>query len=118
MSQPGTNLSVGRLVFDGLRQGCAPASERRRMSRLVVVSNRVATNEGAASGGLAVALRSGLSGEPALWFGWSGERIARHTGLLTERRVKHRGGCAASGDALRHRKWACHQPLRLSRVVT
>jgi trehalose 6-phosphate synthase len=57
------------------------------MSRLVVVSNRVATTEGAASGGLAVALRSGLRGEPALWFGWSGERIARHTGLLTERRV-------------------------------
>jgi trehalose 6-phosphate synthase len=57
------------------------------MSRLVVVSNRVATTEGAASGGLAVALRSGLRGEPALWFGWSGERVARHTGDLTERRL-------------------------------
>ena len=57
------------------------------MSRLVVVSNRVATTEGATSGGLAVALRSGLSGEPALWFGWSGHRVDRHTGELTERRV-------------------------------
>src|SRR5450759_3504177 len=56
------------------------------MSRLVVVSNRVATTEGATSGGLAVALRSGLRGEPALWFGWSGERSARHTGELTTRR--------------------------------
>ena len=57
------------------------------MSRLVVVSNRVATTEGATAGGLAVALRSGLRGEPALWFGWSGERVARHTGELTERRL-------------------------------
>ena len=57
------------------------------MGRLVVVSNRVATTEGATSGGLAVALRSGLRGEPALWFGWSGERALRHTGELTERRL-------------------------------
>jgi trehalose 6-phosphate synthase len=57
------------------------------MSRLVVVSNRVATTEGATSGGLAVALRSGLRGEPALWFGWSGEVAPRHTGELQARRV-------------------------------
>ncbi|HZZ90173.1 MAG TPA: trehalose-6-phosphate synthase [Caulobacteraceae bacterium] len=57
------------------------------MSRLVVVSNRVATSEAAAAGGLAVALTSGLRGEPAMWFGWSGERIARHTGELTTREV-------------------------------
>ena len=57
------------------------------MSRLVVVSNRVATTPAAAAGGLAVALGSGLRGEPALWFGWSGERIWRHTGELTSRRV-------------------------------
>ncbi len=58
------------------------------MSRLVVVSNRVATTEGAASGGLAVALGSGLRGEPALWFGWSGERVPHHTGELTCRRIR------------------------------
>jgi trehalose 6-phosphate synthase len=57
------------------------------MSRLVVVSNRVATTQSAAAGGLAVALGSGLQGEPALWFGWSGERTWRHTGELTQRRV-------------------------------
>ena len=57
------------------------------MSRLVVVSNRVATTQSAAAGGLAVALGSGLRGEPALWFGWSGERTCRHTGELTQRKV-------------------------------
>jgi trehalose 6-phosphate synthase len=57
------------------------------MSRLVVVSNRVATTEGVTSGGLAVALRSGLAGDPALWFGWSGERVAAYTGDVTQRRV-------------------------------
>jgi trehalose 6-phosphate synthase len=57
------------------------------MSRLVVVSNRVATSEGATSGGLAVALSSGLAGEPALWFGWSGERVRKYTGVLNAHRV-------------------------------
>jgi trehalose 6-phosphate synthase len=57
------------------------------MSRLVVVSNRVATAEVAMSGGLAVALSSGLRGEPALWFGWSGQRTHRFTGELSSRRL-------------------------------
>jgi trehalose 6-phosphate synthase len=58
------------------------------MSRLVVVSNRVASDEAATSGGLAVALRSGLSGgQPVLWFGWSGERAPTYSGLLTARRL-------------------------------
>jgi trehalose 6-phosphate synthase len=57
------------------------------MSRLVVVSNRVATTEGAAAGGLAVALKSGLGEGTVLWFGWSGERTARYTGVLTSRRL-------------------------------
>ncbi|HUP91566.1 MAG TPA: trehalose-6-phosphate synthase [Solimonas sp.] len=44
------------------------------MSRLVVVSNRVAPLRGAASaGGLAVALSQALGAEPSLWFGWSGK---------------------------------------------
>lgn len=46
------------------------------MSRLVVVSNRVATprraNSGA-QGGLAVALQSALTEWGGVWFGWSGE---------------------------------------------
>ena len=46
------------------------------MSRLVVVSNRVATPRHARSGsqgGLAVALQAALEERGGLWFGWSGE---------------------------------------------
>lgn len=42
------------------------------MSRLVVVSNRVADPRKAAAGGLAVALGDALSTNGGLWFGWSG----------------------------------------------
>ena len=45
------------------------------MSRLIIVSNRVApVNEGkATSGGLAVALLAGMRRSGGIWFGWSGE---------------------------------------------
>ena len=49
------------------------------MSRLVVVSNRVALPEETRAGGLAVALRAALAEHGGLWFGWSG-RIAEDTG--------------------------------------
>ena len=42
------------------------------MSRLVVVSNRVADPRKAAAGGLAVALGDSLQQTGGLWFGWSG----------------------------------------------
>ncbi|HEX5286753.1 MAG TPA: alpha,alpha-trehalose-phosphate synthase (UDP-forming) [Polaromonas sp.] len=42
------------------------------MSRLVVVSNRVADPRNAAAGGLAVALGDALNAAGGLWFGWSG----------------------------------------------
>ena len=43
------------------------------MSRLVVVSNRVADpRKASAAGGLAVALGEALSSDGGLWFGWSG----------------------------------------------
>lgn len=42
------------------------------MSRLVVVSNRVADPRKAAAGGLAVALGDALNATGGLWFGWSG----------------------------------------------
>jgi len=42
------------------------------MSRLVVVSNRVADPGKTAAGGLAVALGDALSSTGGLWFGWSG----------------------------------------------
>lgn len=48
------------------------------MSRLVIVSNRVASprERGAKAGGLAVALQEALSKQGGLWFGWSGEIAA------------------------------------------
>lgn len=48
------------------------------MSRLVVVSNRVAVPEDGAAraGGLAVALREALEVNGGVWFGWSGKTAA------------------------------------------
>ncbi|WP_144152967.1 alpha,alpha-trehalose-phosphate synthase (UDP-forming) [Paraburkholderia sp. BCC1885] len=43
------------------------------MSRLVVVSNRIADPRKAAAGGLAVALKESLQRTGGLWFGWSGK---------------------------------------------
>ena len=43
------------------------------MSRLVVVSNRVADPRKTAAGGLAVALGDALNTTGGLWFGWSGD---------------------------------------------
>ena len=58
------------------------------MSRLVVVSNRVAAEQDAArAGGLSVAMRSALRAGPALWFGWSGERTPEFTGELKSYQV-------------------------------
>jgi trehalose 6-phosphate synthase len=42
------------------------------MDRLVIVSNRVASNLRADEGGLATALRAALHRRKAVWFGWSG----------------------------------------------
>ncbi len=49
------------------------------MSRLVVVSNRVADPRKAAAGGLAVALGDALHSTGGLWFGWSGTVQAEGT---------------------------------------
>src|SRR5579862_6885917 len=58
------------------------------MARLVVVSNRVVAAEDAArAGGLSVALRAALKAGPAMWFGWSGERVGEYTGELKTHRV-------------------------------
>ncbi|MFN3295414.1 alpha,alpha-trehalose-phosphate synthase (UDP-forming) [Caldimonas sp.] len=45
------------------------------MSRLVVVSNRVADPRKSAAGGLAVALGEALNDTGGLWFGWSGKIV-------------------------------------------
>jgi len=57
------------------------------VSRLVVVSNRVARpNEKDSAGGLAVALHAALAEQGGLWFGWSGKRVRVPSGdLHTER---------------------------------
>jgi trehalose 6-phosphate synthase len=50
------------------------------MSRLVVVSNRVANlSQASQSGGLAVALADALSEKGGLWFGWDGEVVKSGT---------------------------------------
>ena len=58
------------------------------MSRLVVVSNRVALPDQPQSGGLAVALQAALDETGGLWFGWSGRIASGQSGELHE---EHRG---------------------------
>ena len=55
------------------------------MSRLIVISNRVAVPKKGASanqGGLAVALQSALREHGGLWFGWSGETCETFDGAI------------------------------------
>jgi len=64
------------------------------MSRLVVVSNRVADPRKTAAGGLAVALAEVLNNTGGLWFGWSGKIIeASEDGSFPETAVHtHQAG--------------------------
>src|SRR5690606_15028656 len=57
-----------------------------QMSRLVVVSNRVALPNEDRAGGLAVALRAALADHGGLWFGWSGKRVRDANGELHRQR--------------------------------
>jgi trehalose 6-phosphate synthase len=57
------------------------------MSRLVVVSNRVALPGESRAGGLSVGLLSALKEHGGLWFGWSGRTVRGDSGLLHEQRV-------------------------------
>jgi len=54
------------------------------MSRLVIVSNRVALPDRPRSGGLAVALQAALDETGGLWFGWSGRIAREESGQLHE----------------------------------
>ncbi|MCR6662187.1 MAG: alpha,alpha-trehalose-phosphate synthase (UDP-forming) [Luteimonas sp.] len=54
------------------------------MSRLVIVSNRVAVPGENRAGGLAVALRAALEEQGGLWFGWSGKTVREASGALHE----------------------------------
>ena len=60
------------------------------MSRLVVVSNRVADPRRTAAGGLAVALADVLNNTGGLWFGWSGKVIEAEAGGRPGEGVMHR----------------------------
>jgi trehalose 6-phosphate synthase len=56
------------------------------MTRLVVVSNRVADpGAGQASGGLAVCLLDAMRQRGGLWFGWSGQLVADESGIAPSR---------------------------------
>jgi trehalose 6-phosphate synthase len=57
------------------------------MSRLVVVSNRVASPDETRAGGLAVALHAALEETGGLWFGWSGKIDPQHSGAIREQTV-------------------------------
>lgn len=54
------------------------------MSRLVVVSNRVAVPGEDRAGGLAVGLQAALRERGGLWFGWSGKVTREESGALHE----------------------------------
>jgi len=54
------------------------------MSRLVVVSNRVALPGESRAGGLAVGLEAALGTRGGLWFGWSGKVVREDSGRLHE----------------------------------
>jgi trehalose 6-phosphate synthase len=56
----------------------------RAMSRLVIVSNRVAVPDESAAGGLAVALQAALEETGGLWFGWSGRIDPETSGRIHE----------------------------------
>ena len=56
------------------------------MSRLVVVSNRVAIPGESRAGGLAVALQGALSERGGVWFGWSGKTVRGDSGEVHEQR--------------------------------
>lgn len=59
------------------------------LSRLIVISNRVAAPEGShsgAQGGLAVALQSALREMGGIWFGWSGGQTESFTGHVNLQR--------------------------------
>lgn len=71
------------------------------MSRIVVVSNRVAvpSEGGARAGGLEVALRSFLKRNHGVWFGWSGRLAAKGEEAL--RSVEHGGITYVTTDLTR-----------------
>lgn len=54
------------------------------MSRLVVVSNRVALPDQSRAGGLAVGIEAALREHGGVWFGWSGRNAREESGAVNE----------------------------------
>jgi hypothetical protein len=67
-----------------------------RMSRLIVVSNRVnppnPAEGGEGVGGLAMALAAALREYSGIWFGWSGKTVPEFTGQLNMQKDRRRHG--------------------------
>jgi trehalose 6-phosphate synthase len=60
------------------------------VSRLIVISNRVAAASGelsSARGGLSVALTAALRESRGIWFGWSGKQTEKFTGQIDVNRI-------------------------------
>ena len=93
----------------------AKRARRFIMSRLVIVSNRVAVPGVVSAGGLAVALQAALEETGGLWFGWSG-RIDRRppAGCTRHASGKHP---LHDGRPLQARPRRLLQRLRQSHVV-
>lgn len=70
------------------------------MSRLVVVSNRIAPPDehAASAGGLAVGILGALKAAGGLWFGWSGETGNEDQPLKKVKRVTLRGPLLTSAN--------------------
>ena len=88
-----------RAVFAFAAPGSEAGSNKEHsLSRLVVVSNRVAipTQKGTA-GGLAVALKEAFDAYPGLWFGWSGKVAAQPS---AQPRIVDKGRRAICVDGL------------------
>ena len=64
------------------------------MSRLVVVSNRVALPGESRAGGLAVGLEAALGTRGGIWFGWSGKVVREEADSCTA----GRGECVRTMD--------------------
>jgi trehalose 6-phosphate synthase len=60
--------------------------ERHPVSRLVIVSNRVALPKESRAGGLAAAMEAALSETGGLWFGWSGRIVQASARELRQQR--------------------------------
>jgi trehalose 6-phosphate synthase len=59
------------------------------VSRLVVVSNRVAQPKETRAGGLASAMQAALAEQGGLWFGWSGRLVGEHERSMHRERAGH-----------------------------